>query len=232
MAYSGYPARGNMSEPCTVKELKGKKYRCYFELALQVIEGKWKPIILFHLARTEIMRFSELRRSMAGVTDRMLARQLRELEKDGLLRREVFREVPPRVEYSLTPLGCGMAPVLMGLRQWGVGYEAHLGGADHFPCDGYESAEPVQLIPRCQALLNQTGPTGAGDMDPSAPAGAREKRASRAAQAEAVFQPGEAIPPVPGQAEVPAGFAPMEGQDEPEPPRKPERTGPSLLDFL
>ncbi len=139
-----------MTKVCDIKELKGKKYRCYFELALLVIGGKWKPIILFHLAQGGVMRYSELRRAMPGVTERMLARQLRELERDGLVSREVFREVPPRVEYRLTDMGCAMIPALLGLREWGVVYERHLGGEGAFVGEGFEDPEPVSVNPLCQ----------------------------------------------------------------------------------
>jgi len=90
-----------MTKPCATKELQGRTYRCYFELALSVIGGKWKPIVLYHLGQHGVQRYSELKRHLPEVTDRMLTRQLRELEADGLIHREVFRQVPPRVEYSL-----------------------------------------------------------------------------------------------------------------------------------
>jgi len=133
-------------QPCKDKELGGKTYRCYFELTLQVMGGKWKPIILYHLATEGVMRFSELRRSMQGVTERMLARQLRELEADCIVSRTVYREVPPRVEYALTRLGEGLVPILRDLRDWGSAYEQAMGGADLFPGEGYERPEPA-----CQA---------------------------------------------------------------------------------
>lgn len=132
----------NLPAPCRVKELAGKRYRCYFELTLAVIGGKWKPIILNHLAAGGPVRFGVLRRSMADVTERMLTKQLRELEADGLVHREVYREVPPRVEYSLTPMGRALIPLLSQMRDWGVGYERFLGGSELFVADGYERALP------------------------------------------------------------------------------------------
>ena len=128
-------------QPCKTKELNGKIYRCFFELTLQVMGGKWKPVILYHLATEGVMRFSGLRRSISGVTERMLARQLRELEADRIVHREVYREVPPRVEYSLTDLGSGLVPILKELREWGLDYERRMGGAELFTGEGYEPAE-------------------------------------------------------------------------------------------
>ena len=124
--------------PCKVKEISGKRYRCYFELTLAVIGGKWKPIILYHLSLADAVRFGALRRSMRDVTERMLTRQLRELESDGLVHREVFREVPPRVEYSLTEMGRSLIPLLLQMRAWGVDYEKFLGADVIFQEEGYE----------------------------------------------------------------------------------------------
>ncbi|BCS96341.1 hypothetical protein DSLASN_19730 [Desulfoluna limicola] len=135
-----------MPEPCKIKELQGKTYRCYFELTLSVIGGKWKPIILYQLALENVMRFGELTRSIPEITQRMLTKQLRELETDGLIHREVYREVPPKVEYSLTPLGYTLIPILQHMRKWGVDYERHLGGADLFSDEGYESQEPPEIL--------------------------------------------------------------------------------------
>lgn len=129
-----------MVAPCKLKEIDGKRYRCFFELTLQVIGGKWKPIILFQLALEGVLRFGELRKSMPDITERMLTRQLRELEKDGLIKREIYREVPPKVEYSLNPLGVSLIPILRQMREWGVIYEEHLAGKNGFSEeDGYES---------------------------------------------------------------------------------------------
>jgi DNA-binding HxlR family transcriptional regulator len=125
--------------PCKIKEIGGKRYRCYFELTLSVIGGKWKPIILYHLSLADAVRFGELRRGMPDVTERMLTRQLRELEADGLVHREVYREVPPRVEYSLTDMGASLIPILKQMQAWGVEYEDFLGGAGSFDGEGYEA---------------------------------------------------------------------------------------------
>ncbi|WP_027185264.1 winged helix-turn-helix transcriptional regulator [Desulfovibrio inopinatus] len=117
-----------MPSTCKAKQLNGKKYHCFFELTLLVIGGKWKPIILYHLAMSGVMRFSELRRSIPDITERMLTRQLRELEADDLLIRTVYKQVPPKVEYALTPMGRKLLPVLQQLRDWGAEYEQEQGG--------------------------------------------------------------------------------------------------------
>jgi DNA-binding HxlR family transcriptional regulator len=91
---------------------------CPVEATLQLIDGKWKGVILFHLLGGT-MRFNALRRQLANCTQRMLTNQLRELEADGLVHREVYAEVPPRVEYSLTPRGRTLEPVILALKVWG-----------------------------------------------------------------------------------------------------------------
>ena len=91
---------------------------CPVEAALSVIGGKWKGVILYHLLN-ETIRFNELRRLMPDITQRMLTKQLRELETDGLVARKVYAEVPPKVEYSMTEYGNSLAPVIESLRKWG-----------------------------------------------------------------------------------------------------------------
>lgn len=117
-----------MVRTCPVKEIGTKSYRCFFELALQVIGGKWKPIILYHLALRGPTRFMDLKRGMPEISERMLSRQLKELEEDEVIRRQAFPEAPPRVEYALSPLGRRLLPSLLELRKWGIEYERHLGG--------------------------------------------------------------------------------------------------------
>lgn len=87
--------------------------------ALDVISGKWKPTILIFLRFAGTLRFNELRRHMAGITQKMLTTQLRELERDGLVTRKVYAEVPPRVEYSLSEYGDTLCPVLDTMHSWG-----------------------------------------------------------------------------------------------------------------
>lgn len=143
-----------MIKACKIKELSGKKYRCYFELTFQVIGGKWKAIILFHLSLASTLRFGELKRGIPEVTERMLTKQLRELEADGLIHRKVYREVPPKVEYSLTKLGCTIIPLLLQMREWGIAFEEHMGGGELFAGDDYESREQP-LIAACHTAQDK-----------------------------------------------------------------------------
>ena len=98
----------------------GYSYSCPVEATLDVIGGKWKGVILYHLVETK--RFNELQRLIPGVNRRMLTLQLRELERDGLIHREVYREVPPKVEYSLTEFGQTLSPLILQMRDWGAVY--------------------------------------------------------------------------------------------------------------
>lgn len=91
---------------------------CPVEAAISRIGGKWKALIILRLiVRTR--RFNELQRSLPGCTQRMLTNQLRDLEADNLVHRELFAEIPPRVEYSLTPAGRALEPVLRAMCEWG-----------------------------------------------------------------------------------------------------------------
>ncbi len=98
--------------------MKRRESRCPAEATLNLIGGRWKILILYHLS-DDIKRFSELQRAMKDITQKMLTQQLREMEKDGLVHREVYPEVPPRVEYSLTPLGESLKPVIHAMCDWG-----------------------------------------------------------------------------------------------------------------
>jgi len=98
---------------------KHHPFACGLDAAVAVVGGKWKPLILWALAGDEPRRFGELRRSLPGVSEKMLTQQLRELEHDGIVHREVYREVPPRVEYSLTALGRTLNEALAPLGDWG-----------------------------------------------------------------------------------------------------------------
>lgn len=99
---------------------------CPVEGVLDLIDGKWKGVVLFHLLNGTL-RFNEIRRKVPRVTQRMLTNQLRELEADGLVLRKVFAEVPPRVEYSLSELGRSLDPVISALKTWGDANLAAMG---------------------------------------------------------------------------------------------------------
>lgn len=92
---------------------------CQIEATLQLLDGKWKGVILHHLLRDEILRFNEIVKRLPSITHRMLSKQLRELEVAGLVARTVYPVVPPRVDYSLTPLGRSLEPVLQAIGRWG-----------------------------------------------------------------------------------------------------------------
>ncbi len=105
--------------------MRHERYDCNFgcpvEAALEAIGGKWKGVILYHL-QSGPKRFNELRRLIPDVTQRMLTKQLRELESDQIINRHVYAEVPPRVEYSLTDFGGTLTPILAALKEWGTQY--------------------------------------------------------------------------------------------------------------
>ena len=102
---------------------------CPVEATLDLIGGKYKALILWHLSE-ETLRFSQLK-SKINATPKMLTQQLRELEADNLIHREVFPVIPPKVEYSLTDLGKSLLPILVAMRDWGASY---LRGKDMEPC--------------------------------------------------------------------------------------------------
>jgi DNA-binding HxlR family transcriptional regulator len=112
---------------CGLKHCAGRTYYCSVELTIQLIGGKWKPIILYHLGTRGTHRFGELRRTIPNITQKMLTQQLRELERDGIIERKVYPEVPPKVEYSLSTTGHSLMPILKQLCQWGKDYEKHFG---------------------------------------------------------------------------------------------------------
>ena len=101
-------------------------YGCSVEATLSVIAGRWKPVIIFKLLYSDVLRFGELKREINGVTQRMLTNQLRELEDDKIIERRVYAEVPPRVEYSLTDYGRTLEPIMMAMREWGARHTSRL----------------------------------------------------------------------------------------------------------
>lgn len=98
---------------------KGKKYPCCTSLTMGVIGGKWKTVILYHLIDGPL-RYSELRKEIPSVTERTLSLQLKTLEEDGIVHRKVYTSKPPlKVEYSLTPLGKTLVPIIQSIAAWG-----------------------------------------------------------------------------------------------------------------
>lgn len=94
---------------------------CPVQATLELIGGKYKALILWHLSE-KTLRFSELHRQIPNATAKMLTQQLRELESQNLISRQVYPVIPPKVEYSLTPLGKSLMPVLVAMRDWGAEY--------------------------------------------------------------------------------------------------------------
>jgi DNA-binding HxlR family transcriptional regulator len=92
---------------------------CPAEITLAVIGGRWKVLILYQLFQS-VKRFSELQRAIGGITQKMLTQQLREMERDGIVLRTVFAQVPPKVEYRLTPRGESLKPVVNAMCRWGL----------------------------------------------------------------------------------------------------------------
>jgi DNA-binding HxlR family transcriptional regulator len=105
-----------------------KTYSCGLEAALAVIGGKWKFLILWTLSNQGAKRFGELRRAVAGISEKMLIQELKELELDGIVARKDFKEVPPRVEYSLTTFGIELGEATRPLCAWGTKHIKRIGG--------------------------------------------------------------------------------------------------------
>ena len=122
-------------------------YRCHFELTLQLIGGKWKLLVIYFLSLQKVIRFGQLRRTLPEISERMLVRQLRELEDAGLVSRKVYGTVPPRVDYALTPLGESLVPIMESLKAWGNMYELSRaqskksGDASHAPELSFDLAD-------------------------------------------------------------------------------------------
>lgn len=116
--------------------LNGQVYHCALDVTMEQVGGKWKTIVLWYL-RKDRKRFSELRKLIPGITEKMLSMQLRQLEKDGFLSRTVYPEVPPRVEYALTPHGRTLLPLLEAIAAWG-----RMMGKKHGTLEKVERTEP------------------------------------------------------------------------------------------
>jgi len=102
--------------------MNGPILHCPVAVTLGIIGGKWKPLILYYLLQGT-QRFNALKRRLPQVTQQMLTLQLRELERDGIVHRQVYAEVPPKVEYSLTELGRSLEPILLAMLAWGEAYQ-------------------------------------------------------------------------------------------------------------
>jgi DNA-binding HxlR family transcriptional regulator len=101
-----------------VFDLHDKTFHCAMDITMHFIGGKWKTVVLWYL-RKKTLRFGELKKQIPDITEKMLSLQLKALEEDGLVKREVFPEVPLRVEYSLTDFGKSLVPVLEAIAKWG-----------------------------------------------------------------------------------------------------------------
>lgn len=121
-------------------------YHCPVEAAVAVIGGKWKTLILWKL-RDGPLRFSEIQERLPTVTPRMLSKALRELVDDGVVGRTAHPEIPPRVEYALTPLGEALTPVLDALSGWGTRYMRDAGLSLPLCCDNAAQKEIAMHIP-------------------------------------------------------------------------------------
>jgi DNA-binding HxlR family transcriptional regulator len=113
-------------------------YFCGIDAAMDVVSGKWKALILWELNEYGVRRFAELRRGLPGVSEKMLTQHLREMEEDGLVHREVYREVPPKVEYSLTEHGLSLNTALAPLGAWGQERMGRI-GAEKVAVSGWRS---------------------------------------------------------------------------------------------
>lgn len=108
----GYSPTGKLSDVTPEMAASG------IEEAFRMLEGRWKMVILFQLFARPVLRFSELERAIPGVSQKMLIQQLRDLERDGIVEREVYPQVPPKVEYRLTEWGRALCPALDELLEW------------------------------------------------------------------------------------------------------------------
>ena len=96
--------------------------KCPLNYAMSIIGGKWKILVLWYISFFKVQRFGELMRRLDGITQSTLTKQLRELEEDGFIHREIYKEIPPKVEYTLTELGASFIPVLQTMMAWSEKY--------------------------------------------------------------------------------------------------------------
>ncbi len=105
------------------KTFKFDETSCPVTATMKVLGGKWKPILINAIYFTAPARFGELKRSVVGITQSMLTQQLRELEDDGIIKRKVYAEIPPKVEYTLTDFGLTLSPLIQAMAKWGEEYK-------------------------------------------------------------------------------------------------------------
>ena len=148
-----------MTYQCDVKKAGDIEFRCYFQLAMTDIGGKWKPKVLFHLGQNDAVRFGALRRAVFGISEKMLIQSLKELEKDGLVNRKVYRQVPPKVEYSLTEIGKSFVPVLNAMFNWGQSYASYL-IAQQKKGDDYQIGDILENIEELVQVNNESTAAG------------------------------------------------------------------------
>jgi len=104
------------------KKMVFDEISCPVTATMQVLGGKWKSILINAIYHTSPARFGELKRSVKGITQSMLTKQLRELEDDGVISRKIYAEIPPRVEYNLTEFGLTLSPIMLSMAEWGKQY--------------------------------------------------------------------------------------------------------------
>lgn len=102
--------------------MEKKPENCRVDNALEIIVGKWKPIILLHLLQEGTKRHGELKKNLPDITQKMLTKQLRELEKEDIIERKVYSQIPPKVEYSITEYGKSLEPILDAMHHWGTNH--------------------------------------------------------------------------------------------------------------
>lgn len=108
-------------------EKMNKEYYCHFELSIDIIGGKWKPIILYYLGKYGVLRYSEIKEFMPKINERVLTRQLKELQINMLITKKIYDEMPLKVEYFLTKQGESVIPILNDLKNWGRKYNEEIG---------------------------------------------------------------------------------------------------------
>jgi DNA-binding HxlR family transcriptional regulator len=108
------------------KKIKKNPAQCKVVVALDMIVGKWKPLIIQHLMNSGTLRFNEIRRLIPDITQRMLTLHLRELEEQDIVKRVVYPQIPPKVEYSMTEYGKSLEPIMESMHQWGVAHIEHM----------------------------------------------------------------------------------------------------------